>query len=190
MNFNIKKVKIFVTVPKENLEDVRTAMCNAGAGVIGNYSFCSTSTKTIGTFIPNDNANPYIGEQNKLEVVEEEKLEVICDVEKVKNVIQELRKRHPYEEPAIDIIPLIDESEFMWFYTIQNFFEKVSFLNFRYLFRYLLLGFSGALGSSQKQKSAKKCPKMLSKAPKIPQTKNHVAVVKSIKIAVEEINKP
>lgn len=30
----------------------------------------------------------------------------------IKTVIKELRKVHPYEEPAIDIIPLIDESEF------------------------------------------------------------------------------
>ena len=112
MNYNLQKVKIFVTVPKENLDDVRTAMCNAGAGVIGNYTFCSISTKSVGTFIPNDNANPYIGKQNKLEFVEEEKLEVICDVENVKNVIQELRKKHPYEEPAIDIVPLMDESDF------------------------------------------------------------------------------
>ena len=112
MNFNIKKVKIIVTVPKDNLEEVRNAMCNAGAGVIGNYSFCTTTTKSIGTFIPNDNANPYIGEHNILEYVEEEKIEVICDVEKVKKVISELRKVHPYEEPAIDIVPLLDESQF------------------------------------------------------------------------------
>ena len=112
MNFDIKKVKIFVTVPKENLEDVRAAMCNAGAGVIGNYTFCSTSIKSVGTFIPNDVANQYIGEQNKLEFVEEEKLEVISDIEKVKQVIQALRKNHPYEEPAIDIVPLLDESDF------------------------------------------------------------------------------
>ena len=112
MNFNIKKVKIFVTLPEENLEEVRTAMCNAGAGIIGNYTFCSTSTKSLGTFLPNDNANPYIGKQNKLEFVEEEKLEMICDVEKVKEVISALRKVHPYEEPAIDIVPLMDESQF------------------------------------------------------------------------------
>lgn len=112
MNFNIKKVKIIVTVPKDNLEEVRNAMCNAGAGVIGNYSFCTTTTKSIGTFIPNDGANPYIGEWNKLEFVEEEKIEVICSVEKVKEVINELRIVHPYEEPAIDIVPLLDESQF------------------------------------------------------------------------------
>ena len=80
MNFNIKKVKIFVTVPEENLEEVRIAMCDAGAGIIGNYTFCSTSVKSIGTFMPNDNANPYIGDNNKLEFVEEEKIEVIFDI--------------------------------------------------------------------------------------------------------------
>ncbi len=112
MKLDINKVKIFVTVPKENFEEVRKAMCDAGAGVIGNYTFCTTTTKSIGTFIPNENANPYIGSQNELEYVEEEKLEVICDVENVKNVIQELRKVHPYEEPAIDIVPIIDEECF------------------------------------------------------------------------------
>lgn len=112
MNLKINRVKIFVTVPVENVDEVRKAMCDVGAGIIGNYTYCTTSTKSIGTFIPNDDANPYIGEQNKMEFVEEEKLEVICDVEKVKNVITKLREVHPYEEPAIDIVPLIDENQF------------------------------------------------------------------------------
>ena len=47
MNFKINKVKIFVTVPVDNVNDVRSAMCDAGAGIIGNYIYCSTSTKTI-----------------------------------------------------------------------------------------------------------------------------------------------
>ena len=113
MKFNINKVKIFVTVPVENVNEVREAVCNAGAGVIGNYTFCSTSTKSMGTFIPSENANPHIGERNKLEFVEEEKFEVICDIEKVKVVVEALRKTHPYEEPAIDIVPLLDESDFV-----------------------------------------------------------------------------
>ncbi|MBQ8844500.1 MAG: hypothetical protein IJ008_00615 [Clostridia bacterium] len=106
------KVKIFVTIPQENVEEVRNAICNAGAGIIGNYSYCSASTKCTGTFLPNEQAKPYIGNNNKLEIVEEEKLEVICNIENVKNVIKKLREVHPYEEPAIDIVPLIDESSF------------------------------------------------------------------------------
>ncbi len=112
MNININRVKIIVTIPLENVEEVRNAICEAGAGVIGNYTHCSMSTKCVGTFKPTDEASPYIGEKNNLEFVDEEKLEVVCDVKKVKEVILMLRKVHPYEEPATDIIPLIDESYF------------------------------------------------------------------------------
>ena len=70
------------------------------------------TAQCIGTFKPNDKANPYIGENNKMEFVEEEKLEVVSDVNNVKNVILKLREIHPYEEPAIDIIPLLDEENF------------------------------------------------------------------------------
>ncbi len=112
MNINVNRVKIIVTIPLENVNEVRNAICEVGAGIIGNYNYCSTSTKCIGTFKPNDNANPYIGINNKLEFVEEEKLEVVCNVENVKKVISKLREVHPYEEPAIDIIPLLDENLF------------------------------------------------------------------------------
>ena len=114
MNINVKRVKICVTVPRDNTEDVRDAMCKAGAGTLtnSNYTYCSICSDSIGTFIPNDNAKPYIGEKNKLEVVVEHKLEVICEIDKVKNVIAALREAHPYEEPAIDIIPLLNEEDF------------------------------------------------------------------------------
>ena len=96
MNIEINKVKIIVTIPIENVNEVRNAICEAGAGVIGNYTHCSMSTKCVGTFKPTDEANPYIGERNNLEFVEEEKLEVVCDVNIVKNVISKLREVHPY----------------------------------------------------------------------------------------------
>lgn len=108
MNVDIKRVKIIVTIPPENVSEVRNAICNTGAGIIGNYTYCSMATKCTGTFKPNSDANPYIGEKNKLEFVDEEKLEVVCDVDNVKNVVSKIKEVHPYEEPAIDIIPLID----------------------------------------------------------------------------------
>ena len=97
MNININRVKIIVTIPLD--EEVRNAICNEGAGVIGNYIYCTMSTKCIGTFIPDDKANPYIGEKNKLEFVEEEKLEAVCDIDIAKRVLKKLREVHHYEEP-------------------------------------------------------------------------------------------
>lgn len=58
------------------LKKVREAICKEGAGIIGNFTYCTMATKRIGTFKPNSNANPYIGDKNKLEYVEEEKLEI------------------------------------------------------------------------------------------------------------------
>lgn len=112
MNIDFKKVKITVTIPVENVAEVRTAICEMGAGIIGNYTYCSITTKCIGSFKPNNHANPYIGSNNNLEFVEEEKLEVVCDVNIVKQVLQKLREVHPYEEPAISIVPLIEEDSF------------------------------------------------------------------------------
>lgn len=112
MHIDIKRVKIIVTIPLENVDEVRNAICEIGAGIIGNYTHCSMVTKCQGTFKPNEEANPYIGKNNELEFVEEEKLEVVCDLHIVKPVLKRLREVHPYEEPAIDIIPLIDEDYF------------------------------------------------------------------------------
>ena len=113
MKIDVKKVKVIVAIPASNVGEVRNAICELGAGIIGNYTYCSTSTKCIGTFKPTDKANPYIGLRNNLEFVEEEKLEVVCDIELVKNVLAKLYEVHPYEQPGIDIIPLIDESLFI-----------------------------------------------------------------------------
>lgn len=114
MNIDIKKVKIIVTVPVESVEEVRNAICNEGARIIGNYTYCTMSTKCIGTFLPDDKAKPYIVEKNKLEFVEEEKLEAVCDINILKKVLKKLREVHPYEEPAIDIIPLISEEDLFY----------------------------------------------------------------------------
>jgi len=111
MNINISKVKIIVTVPIENVEEIRKTLGDAGAGVIGNYSYCSISEKIVGTFKGNNKADPHIGEKNILEIVNEEKIEVQCDINIVKEVLKKLRAVHPYEEPAIDIVPLINEED-------------------------------------------------------------------------------
>lgn len=111
MNINISKVKIIVTSPIENANKIRQTLGDAGAGIIGNYSYCSISEKCIGTFKGNDYTNPYVGKKNKLEAVNEEKIEVQCDINILKDVLKKLREVHPYEEPSIDIVPLINEED-------------------------------------------------------------------------------
>ncbi len=113
MKIEVNKVKIVVMVPQDYLEIVRDTMCNVGAGIIGNYSYCSSYIKSIGTFMPNEEANPFIGKKATLETVDEYRLEVLCDINKAKEVLKHMREVHPYEEIGVDIIPLLDEN-YLW----------------------------------------------------------------------------
>ena len=53
-----------MTIPLEDVEAVRNAICEAGAGIIGNYGHCTTSVKSVGTFKPNEQGNPEIRTNN------------------------------------------------------------------------------------------------------------------------------
>ncbi|HEX8947242.1 MAG TPA: hypothetical protein VF829_03460 [Candidatus Paceibacterota bacterium] len=95
--------KIVVTVPVEAADQVRQAMGEAGAGKVGNYSFCSFSVRGVGRFMPNEGANPAIGEVGRSEQVEEERIEAPCEDILLDAVTEAIRRVHPYEEPVIDI---------------------------------------------------------------------------------------
>jgi hypothetical protein len=97
------KHKIVVFVPLSHADALREAMGQAGAGRLGNYSYCSFSTRGVGRFRPEQGAQPAIGQVGKLEEVEEERIEVTCDTSCVREVIAAIRRVHPYEEPAFDV---------------------------------------------------------------------------------------
>lgn len=105
---NQKLYKIAVFVPKTHEDVVRSAMTKAGAGHIGNYSHCSFNTEGIGTFMPREGSNPFIGDKNILEKVKEVKIETIVGQGNLEDVIEKMIKSHPYEEVAYDIYPTIN----------------------------------------------------------------------------------
>lgn len=108
---NFKQVKITTTIPPKDADALREALGKAGAGVIGEYSFCSFSILGKGRFKASKNADPHIGKPGEFEVVEEEQVEVTCSRDKAKQVIAALKQAHPYEEPIIEITPLLTEEE-------------------------------------------------------------------------------
>jgi dinuclear metal center YbgI/SA1388 family protein len=92
--------KLVTYVPVEHTTTVLDALYAAGAGNIGNYSNCSFRSSGTGTFLPNEQANPAIGEQNKLEQVQEERIEVILPAYLSHKIVSALQQAHPYEEVA------------------------------------------------------------------------------------------
>ncbi|RAL25888.1 Nif3-like dinuclear metal center hexameric protein [Thermoflavimicrobium daqui] len=101
-----KLKKLVVFVPVDYHEQVLEAVGKAGAGWIGNYSHCTFNLQGIGTFKPQAGTNPFIGQQGKLEKVDEIRLETIITENNQQQVIQAMLQVHPYEEVAYDIYPL------------------------------------------------------------------------------------
>jgi hypothetical protein len=101
-------LKLIVFVPESSKEELKNALFAAGAGKLGNYSHCCFEQKGKGQFKPLSGANPAIGEVEKIEYVDEMRIELLCERAKIKNIIKTLRAHHPYEEPAFDIYPTLD----------------------------------------------------------------------------------
>ncbi|MDT0686117.1 Nif3-like dinuclear metal center hexameric protein [Autumnicola psychrophila] len=101
---SIRKLTTFV--PNKDAEALRIALFEAGAGSIGNYDNCSFNLRGLGSFKPNDEAHPTIGEKGKLHFEEETQIGVTFPVHLESKVLQTLFKKHPYEEVAHEITTL------------------------------------------------------------------------------------
>jgi dinuclear metal center YbgI/SA1388 family protein len=98
--------KLVVFVPKSHHEQLLEALFAAEAGWIGDYSHCSFNIEGKGTFLPRKGTEPFIGQQGKLERVDEIRVETIVPQSIQRKVIQALLKAHPYEEVAYDLYPM------------------------------------------------------------------------------------
>lgn len=99
-------LKLVVFVPESHLEAVRNSICEAGAGVIGQYDYCSFGTEGQGTFRGQAGTQPFIGSPGKLETAQEVRLETILPKGLEQPVLRSLARSHPYEEVAYDLYPV------------------------------------------------------------------------------------
>jgi structural hemagglutinin/hemolysin toxin protein RtxA len=93
-------------VPKQGLDSVKNAIFSTGAGRIEAYSHCAWQTLGEGQFMPLVGSNAFIGEVNKLEKVEEYKVEIVCTKEQISAAVLALKQAHPYETPAYYVIKM------------------------------------------------------------------------------------
>src|SRR5690625_1898665 len=93
-----KLLKLIVFVPRTHADEMRNALGAAGAGFIGNYSHCTFQSKGQGTFMPMEGTNPFIGSTDKLEIVDELKIETIVKEKDLQEVLTAMKTTHPYEE--------------------------------------------------------------------------------------------
>lgn len=105
-NKSAEYCKIAIFVPKEYERRFLNALFETHAGKIGDYSCCSFRYPGKGTFKPSAASTPFIGETEKVNEVEEIRMEAMVSRRHIPQVLEHLKRNHPYETMAYDIYPL------------------------------------------------------------------------------------
>ncbi len=95
--------RITVLVPKTHTDKIIEAMAQAGAGVIGEYTHNAYITHGEGNWFSGEGTNPTIGEVGKMSREPEDKVEMVCPMDIVYEVLNACKNTHPYETPNIQI---------------------------------------------------------------------------------------
>ena len=98
-------LKLVTYVPESHLDNVRKAIFDAGAGVIGNYDECGFTNEGTGSFRGGETTNPFAGKRGEIHFEKEIRFETILFSHLKEKVIKSLVDAHPYEEVAYDIYP-------------------------------------------------------------------------------------
>jgi dinuclear metal center YbgI/SA1388 family protein len=106
-------LKLVTFVPKADADKVRNAICEAGAGHIGNYDFCTYNVQGEGTFRGGEEADPHVGKKGELHFEPEVRIETIIPKSLKSSVVSALLQSHPYEEVAYDL------------YALENIYKEV-----------------------------------------------------------------
>lgn len=120
------------TIP-ENVEKVRNALFDTGAGKIGNYEDCSFNSQGIGTYMGNENSNPEIGERFEFVETQEIKIEVTFEKHLQSKILKALFSNHVYEEVAYEIYDLQNSHQNIGLGMIgelENLMSEIDFLEF------------------------------------------------------------
>ena len=106
MECSFCKLEIFI--PPDHLAALQQALREVDAGHIGAYDRCMSWSRVHSCWRPLEGTHPYLGQVGELCQACELKVEVTCAAGAVKKTLASVKAVHPYEEPVINVIPLLD----------------------------------------------------------------------------------
>ncbi len=99
--------RISVNVPEGTEQSVMDAINEVMQPLYPGYDRCFCWWTVNGTWRPLPGSEPYIGEVGRIEVCSETRIEFAVREEDLEKVVSRIVEVHPYEEPAIDVVPMI-----------------------------------------------------------------------------------
>ncbi len=105
----MKQVKLEIYTPKDYIQPLISALSQIGACNVGAYSHVSSYSEVSGTWKPEVGSHPFQGKIGELCCGQEYRLEVRCPFNCVEEALKIIKEIHPYEEPLINVIPLLND---------------------------------------------------------------------------------
>ena len=111
MQVNADTFLVRVSIPAEFLQTLMDSINDSMEPLYPHYdrTFCYWPVK--GTWRSLPGANPYNGSVGRISVADEMRLEFAVREKDLKNVLDIIVDVHPYEEPVIDVVPMIPWKE-------------------------------------------------------------------------------
>ena len=103
-----KVFRFSVNVPSEFLDKMMDAITEAIESPYPGYERAFGYAPVTGTWRSLEGSNPYKGKIGEIEVADEIRMEFIVREKDLKVAVAAIRRVHPYEEPAIDIVEMVD----------------------------------------------------------------------------------
>ncbi|WP_100488295.1 cytochrome C biogenesis protein [Sporolactobacillus pectinivorans] len=103
----IKNCKVEVLIPEVFIVKLRNRLNEMGVLKVGKYDHVLSYSEVRGYWRPLEGANPYDGEVGKISSGSECKMEFRCPYESIGDVKRVIKSVHPYEEPIINVFPLL-----------------------------------------------------------------------------------
>lgn len=96
---------ITVCVPERFLSELMDSIDRVMEPVYPGYRRCFYYFPVKGTWKTQEGAHPFDGKVGETTVSDEMLLKFVCRKEDLRNVLRTIDRVHPYEEPAVDVVP-------------------------------------------------------------------------------------
>ena len=111
MTLSTKKInklyKVVVFCPIKYEKTIIKVIESFEWGRVENYTGWSFVSRGVTRVKALPGAHPTIGQVGKVEIIKESRIETICYKSELKQLIAAIKKVHPYEVPAIDVVEII-----------------------------------------------------------------------------------
>lgn len=105
MEWQYLKLEIFI--PETHFSALQRTLQRVDAGHIGLYDSCLSCSRVMGMWRPLEGTSPFIGKPGEISEEPELKVEVTIRAERLADTLAAVKEVHPYEEPVINVIPLL-----------------------------------------------------------------------------------